>query len=26
MYVAVPPINMRKQICDSGDHAIKVVH
>lgn len=26
MYVAVPPINRRKQIRESGDHTIKVVH
>ena len=26
MYVAVLPINRRKQICESGDHTIKVVH
>uniref|UniRef100_UPI003F65281B integrase n=1 Tax=Rhizobium lupini TaxID=136996 RepID=UPI003F65281B len=26
MYVAVLPINGRKQVCESGDHTIKVVH
>jgi hypothetical protein len=26
MYVAVLPIDRRKQICESGDHTIKVVH
>ncbi|MBW5437530.1 integrase [Bradyrhizobium canariense] len=26
MYVTVLPINRRKQICESGDHSIKVVH
>jgi len=26
MYVAVLPINRRKQIRESGDHTIKVVH
>jgi hypothetical protein len=26
MYVAVLPINRRKQIWESGDHTIKVVH
>jgi hypothetical protein len=26
MYVAVLPINSRKQIWESGDHIIKVVH
>ncbi|MET4327456.1 hypothetical protein ABIB80_003282 [Bradyrhizobium sp. i1.15.2] len=26
MCVAVLPIKRRKQICESGDHSIKVVH
>ena len=26
VYVVVPPTNRRKQIRDSGDHTMKVVH
>ncbi|MET4038847.1 integrase [Bradyrhizobium sp. RT6a] len=26
MSIAVLPINRRKQICESGDHTIRVVH